>query len=302
MMAVVVGTDVSKRFNGLQAVDHIDFSIDRTECFGFLGPNGAGKTTAMKMIYCRLPIDEGDILVEGLSVRKDPRKIKSMIGVATQEDDLDRDLTTFENLKVYSRYFDIPWGVARKRIDALLKFFDLEKKRNTPVDDLSGGMKRRLTVARALINDPSILILDEPTTGLDPQARRQIWDTVVKLRSEGKTIILTTHYMDEAQELCDRVALMFGGKILEYGSPREVIDRVVGKNVCELYTTSEEQVNGVKETVPGNIEQIGNRLFVYGNDAEILREKCEAATGLRQNVRPATLEDAFLRLTGRGLK
>jgi lipooligosaccharide transport system ATP-binding protein len=301
-MAVVVGTDVSKRFNGLQAVDHIDFSIEGTECFGFLGPNGAGKTTAMKMIYCRLQIDEGDILVDGISVRNDPRKIKSMIGVATQEDDLDRDLTTFENLKVYSRYFDIPWDVAHKRIDALLAFFDLEKKRNTPVDDLSGGMKRRLTVARALVNDPKILILDEPTTGLDPQARRQIWDTVIKLRSEGKTIILTTHYMDEAQELCNRVALMFGGKILELGSPREVIDRVVGKNVCELYTTGEEQVNGVKETVPGNIEQVGNRLFIYGNDAEALREKCEAATNIRQHVRPATLEDVFLRMTGRGLK
>ena len=302
MMAVVVGTDVCKRFGDLQAVDHINFSIEPAECFGFLGPNGAGKTTAMKMIYCRLMIGGGDIIVNGLSVKKDPRKIKSMIGVATQEDDLDRDLTTFENLKVYSRYFDIPWAVAHKRIDELLAFFDLEKKRDTPVDDLSGGMKRRLTVARALVNDPKILILDEPTTGLDPQARRQIWDTVIKLRSEGKTIILTTHYMDEAQELCDRIALMFGGKILEYGSPREVIDRAVGKHVCELYTANEEQVNGVKAGMAGNIEQIGNRMFVYGNDAEALREKCEALTGLRQNVRPATLEDVFLKVTGKGLK
>ena len=302
MMAVVVGTNVSKRFGDLQAVDHINFSIETAECFGFLGPNGAGKTTAMKMIYCRYMIGGGDILVNGLSVKKDPRKIKSMIGVATQEDDLDRDLTTFENLKVYSRYFDIPWVVAHKRIDELLVFFNLDKKRDTPVDDLSGGMKRRLAVARALVNDPKILILDEPTTGLDPQARRQIWDTVIKLRSEGKTIILTTHYMDEAQELCDRIALMFDGKILEYGSPREVIDRAVGKNVCELYTANEEQVNGVKAGMPGNIEQIGNRTFVYGNDYEALRERCEAMTGLRQNVRPATLEDVFLKFTGKGLK
>ncbi len=302
MMAVVVGTNVSKRFGELQAVDHIDFSIDAAECFGFLGPNGAGKTTAMKMIYCRLMIGDGNIIVNGLSVKTDPRKIKSMIGVATQEDDLDRDLTTFENLKVYSRYFDIPWAVARKRIDELLEFFELDKKRDTPVDDLSGGMKRRLTVARALVNDPKILILDEPTTGLDPQARRQIWDTVIKLRSEGKTIILTTHYMDEAQELCDRIALMFGGKILEYGSPHDVIGRAAGKHVCELYTANDEQVDIVRNKLHENIDQIGNRMFVYGNDPEVLREKCESLTGLRQNVRPTTLEDVFLKLTGKGLK
>jgi lipooligosaccharide transport system ATP-binding protein len=301
-MAVVVGTNVSKRFGELQAVDHIDFSIESAECFGFLGPNGAGKTTAMKMIYCRLMIGDGNIIVNGLSVKTDPRKIKSMIGVATQEDDLDRDLTTFENLKVYSRYFDIPWAVARKRIDELLEFFELDKKRDTPVDDLSGGMKRRLTVARALVNDPKILILDEPTTGLDPQARRQIWDTVIKLRSEGKTIILTTHYMDEAQELCDRIALMFGGKILEYGSPRDVIGRAAGKHVCELYTANDDQVDIVRNKLHENIDQIGNRMFVYGNDPEVLREKCESLTGLRQNVRPTTLEDVFLKLTGKGLK
>jgi lipooligosaccharide transport system ATP-binding protein len=302
MMAVVIGTDVCKRFGDLQAVDRINFSIEPAECFGFLGPNGAGKTTAMKMIYCRLMVGGGDILVNGISVKKEPRKIKSMIGVATQEDDLDRDLTTFENLKVYSRYFDIPWTIAHKRIDELLAYFDLDKKRDTPVDDLSGGMRRRLTVARALVNDPKLLILDEPTTGLDPQARRQIWDTVIKLRSEGKTIILTTHYMDEAQELCDRIALMFGGKILEYGSPREVIDRAVGKHVCELYTANEEQASGVKTSTAENIEQIGNRMFIYGNDGEALREKCESMTGLRQNVRPATLEDVFLKFTGKGLK
>ena len=163
-------------------------------------------------------------------------------------------------------------------------------------------MKRKLSVARALINDPRILIMDEPTTGLDPTARRQIWDTVIKLRAEGKTIILTTHYMDEAQELCDRIALVFGGKILEYGTPDELIGRVIGTNVCELYAPTEQKLDEVRKSIPGSIEQVGNRLFVYGNDAEALRGMCEVATGVNQHVRAATLEDVFLKLTGRELK
>lgn len=301
-MAIIEGRGVTKYYNSLLAVDKVDFSIDETECFGFLGPNGAGKTTIMKMIYCRIPVTSGDIMVDGLSVRQSPRKIKSTIGVATQEDDLDRDLTVYENLWVYSRYFDLPARESRKRIDELLSFFDLDKKRDTTVDDLSGGMKRKLSVARALINDPKILILDEPTTGLDPTARRQIWDTVIKLGAEGKTVILTTHYMDEAQELCDRIALVFGGKILEYGSPDEIIGRVIGTNVCELYAPTEQKLDEARKTLPGAIEQIGSRLFVYGNDAEALQRQCEAATGVRQNVRHATLEDVFVKLTGRNIK
>jgi lipooligosaccharide transport system ATP-binding protein len=301
-MAIIEGKGVTKYYNSLLAVDKVDFSIDETECFGFLGPNGAGKTTIMKMIYCRIPVTSGDILVDGLSVRQSPRTIKSTIGVATQEDNLDRDLTVYENLWVYSRYFDLPGSVSRKRIDELLSFFDLDSKRNTTVDDLSGGMKRKLSVARALINDPKILILDEPTTGLDPTARRQIWDTVIRLGSEGKTVILTTHYMDEAQELCDRIALVFGGRILEYGSPDDIIGRVIGTNVCELYTPTEEKQDQARRSIPGTIEQVGSRLFVYGNDPDILRRQCEAATGVGQHVRPATLEDVFLKLTGREIK
>jgi lipooligosaccharide transport system ATP-binding protein len=302
MMAIIEGKGVTKYYNSLLAVDHVDFSIDGTECFGFLGPNGAGKTTIMKMIYCRIPVSSGDITVGGLSVRRYQRKIKSTIGVATQDDDLDRDLTVYENLWVYSRYFDLPADTSRKRIDELLSFFDLDSKRDTTVDDLSGGMKRKLSVARALVNDPKILILDEPTTGLDPTARRQIWDTVIRLGNEGKTVILTTHYMDEAQELCDRIALVFGGKILEYGSPDDIIDRVIGTNVCELYAPTEETLNDARKTIPGTIEQVGSRLFVYGDDADALRRQCEAATGVSQHVRPATLEDVFLKLTGRAIK
>jgi lipooligosaccharide transport system ATP-binding protein len=301
-MATVEGRDLVKDYNGLRAVNNVSFSIARSECFGFLGPNGAGKTTIMKMIYCRTPVDRGDVLVGGLSVRRSPRDIKAMIGVATQDDNLDRDLTVRENLVVYSRYFDMPRDVARKRIGELLSFFDLAGKANTQVDELSGGMRRKLIVARALVNDPSILILDEPTTGLDPQARRQIWDTVLRLKLEGKTIVLTTHYMDEAQELCDRIAIMFGGRILEYGSPGELIDRVVGQNVCELYAPTDFEADDIRRKVPGSIEQVGSRLYVYGNDAEPLLKKCEAATGQRHIVRKTSLEDVFLRLTGRHLK
>jgi lipooligosaccharide transport system ATP-binding protein len=301
-MMIVEGKRLSKVYGKLKAVDNIDFSIESSQCFGFLGPNGAGKTTVMRMIYCRSPVTSGDILVDGHSVRSEPRKIKGIIGVATQDDNLDRDLTIYENLKVFSRYFDIPSQISKKRIDSLLSFFELESKRNTKVDELSGGMRRKLLVARAMVNDPKILVLDEPTTGLDPGARRQIWDTVLKLRSEGKTIILTTHYMDEAEELCDRLVLMFDGRILDMGTPKELIGRVVGSNVCELYAPDIEYVNGIRKAIPGSIEQVGSRLYVYGDDAEMLRSKCEAATGVRLNVRRATLEDVFLKLTGRGLK
>lgn len=301
-MAIVEGKDLVKDYNGLRAVDHVTFSIERSECFGFLGPNGAGKTTVMKMMYCRSPVTRGDILIDGLSVKAEPRKIKAMIGVATQDDNLDRDLTVQENLAVYASYFDLPRAEAGQRIAELLSFFELADKADTPVDDLSGGMRRKLIVARALVNDPDLLILDEPTTGLDPQARRQIWDTVIRLRGQGKTIVLTTHYMDEAQELCDRIAVMFGGKILESGTPAQLIDRVAGSNVCEVYAPGEEQVDALREKVKGSIEQVGSRLYVYGNDAEVLRNVCEAATGERHTVRETNLEDVFLKLTGRRLK
>ena len=297
-MAIVEGRDLVKDYDGLRAVDHVSFSIDRMECFGFLGPNGAGKTTVMKMIYCRTPVTHGDVIVDGLSVKAEPRKVKAMIGVATQDDTLDRDLTVYENLLVYSRYFEIPGARAKKRIKELLDRFDLSEKTDTNVDDLSGGMRRKLIVARAMMNDPSILILDEPTTGLDPQARRQIWDMVIQLKGEGKTIVLTTHYMDEAQELCDRVAVMFDGKILEFGTPEGMIGRVVGDHVCELYAPNAAAVQSIRRKIPGNIEQVGNRLFVYGNDEAALEKLCEVVPSEYRTVRRANLEDVFLKLTG----
>lgn len=297
-MAIVEGRDLVKDYNHLRAVDHVSFSIDRTECFGFLGPNGAGKTTVMKMIYCRTPVSHGDVIVDGYSVKTEPRKIKATIGVATQDDTLDRDLTVFQNLIVYSRYFDIARAVARKRTEELLDRFDLKDKRDTSVDDLSGGMRRKLIVARALINDPSILILDEPTTGLDPQARRQIWDMIIRLKLEGKTIILTTHYMDEAQELCDRIAIMFEGKILECDTPRNLITRVVGEYVCEIYAGDEKTMKAIRQKVAGSIEQVGNRLYVYGDNPEELMMKCDVVRSEYHIVRRTSLEDVFLKLTG----
>jgi lipooligosaccharide transport system ATP-binding protein len=297
-MAIVEGRDLVKDYNHLRAVDHVKFSIERQECFGFLGPNGAGKTTVMKMIYCRTPVTHGEVMVDGISVREDPRRVKAMIGVATQDDTLDRDLTVLENLLIFSRYFDIPARTALKRINDLLKFFDLEGKARTQVDNLSGGMRRKLIVARALINDPKILVLDEPTTGLDPQARRQIWDTVIRLKSEGKTIVLTTHYMDEAQELCDRTAVMFGGKILETGSPDELIARVVSRNVCELYAPNAAAIQSVRQKIAGPIEHVGNRLYVYGDGEEELAKKCAAVPAEYRTVRQTNLEDVFLKLTG----
>ncbi len=297
-MAIVEGLDLVKDYSRLRAVNHVSFSIDRAECFGFLGPNGAGKTTVMKMIYCRTPVTLGDIIVDSVSVKHDPRQVKAMIGVATQDDTLDRDLSVYENLVVFSRYFDIPARIAKERIDYLIGFFDLGEKARTPVDDLSGGMRRKLIVARALINDPKILILDEPTTGLDPQARRQIWDTVIRLKTEGKTIVLTTHYMDEAQELCDRIAVMFGGKILETGTPEELIARVAGQSVCELYAPNGAAVQSIRQKIPGPIEHVGNRLYVYGNDEEELRKKCGAVPEEYRTIRQTNLEDVFLKLTG----
>ena len=297
-MAIVEGRDLVKDYDGLRAVDHVAFAIDRGECFGFLGPNGAGKTTIMKMIYCRTPVTQGDVLVDGISVREEPRRIKGLIGVATQDDNLDRDLSVYENLVVYARYFGIPRAIAAPRIQELLRFFDLTDKARTDVEDLSGGMRRKLIVARALINDPKILILDEPTTGLDPQARRQIWDTIIGLGSEGKTIILTTHYMDEAQELCDRTAIMFGGKILERGAPDDLIARVAGQSVCELYTPNEAAVQSIRRKIDGAIEQVGNRLFLYGDDEQELKRKCSAIPSEFWRVRQTNLEDVFLKLTG----
>ena len=228
MEVVVKATGLRKCYDELCAVAGIDFELRRGECFGLLGPNGAGKTTTVKMLTCALPATAGDITVEGLSVRDNPREVKYLLGVCPQETTLDPDFSVVKNLIVYSRYFDIPYAEAKARAEELIDRFHLHDKLERPVEDLSGGMKRRLLMARALINRPKVLVLDEPTTGLDPQSRRQIWEEIRGMKANGLTTLLTTHYIEEAQLLCDRLVIMDGGKIIEHGTPQELIRKHLG--------------------------------------------------------------------------
>ena len=233
-MQIVTARNLSKDYGPLRAVDGIDFEISRGECFGFLGPNGAGKTTVMRIIYCFMPPSSGEVKVFGIDVTEDPSRIKARIGVMPQEDNLDPDLTVLENLIVYARYFDIPRREALGSASELLKFVGIEGKAKTKIGDLSGGMKRRLVLARALINNPELLILDEPTTGLDPHSRHSVWDKLNQLKEKDTTLILTTHYMEEAERLCDRVAIMDAGKIVTSDSPSSLM-RLHGGNLEDVY-------------------------------------------------------------------
>jgi len=225
MPPVIKVTGLRKNYGELRAVDGIDFEIGRGECFGLLGPNGAGKTTTVKMLTCALPLTGGDITVEGLSVSADPRGVKAILGVCPQEINLDPDFSVLKNLIVYSRYFDIPYAEAKKRAEELINRFHLHGKLDRPIEDLSGGLKKRLLMARALINRPKVLVLDEPTTGLDPQSRRQIWEEVRTMKSNGLTTLLTTHYIEEAELLCDRLVIIDAGRIVEQGTPRQLIEK-----------------------------------------------------------------------------
>src|SRR5512135_2486812 len=222
-MHIVTAKDLTKNYGNLRAVDHIDFEIAKGECFGFLGPNGAGKTTVMGVIYCFMPPTSGEVRVFGIDVNKDPSRIKSKIGVMPQDDSLDPDLSVFENLIVYARYFDIPKKVSMPFARELLRFVGLEDKAAVNIRDLSGGMKRRLLLARALINDPELLILDEPTVGLDPYSRHSVWEKMEALKSKGVTLILTSHYMEEAEKICDRVAIMNSGRIITIDTPSKLM-------------------------------------------------------------------------------
>lgn len=300
---LIEARNLTKKFGNLTAVDHINFDVFKGECVGFLGPNGAGKTTTVRMIYCFLPLSDGELYVAGKDVTKQAREIKSIVGVAPQEDNLDPDFTVFKNLEVYARYFDIPKGEATKRADEQLKFFQLQEKRNVQIMELSTGMKRRLIVARALMNKPTILLLDEPTTGLDPQARHLVWDEVRALRRHGVTIILTTHYMDEAAELCDRVLIMDNGKIIEQGLPADLIRKHVGNEVLE-FETNEQLIQALKNELPDTeIETLGERTHVFTTQAHGVFEKfLEKHPGINVSIRNANLEDVFLKLTGRKLR
>jgi lipooligosaccharide transport system ATP-binding protein len=295
--------NLTKKFGNLTAVDHIDFEVFKGECVGFLGPNGAGKTTTVRMIYCFLPLTEGELSVAGMSVSKQSREIKGMVGVAPQEDNLDPDFTVIKNLLVYARYFDIPKAEASKRAAEQLKFFQLQEKQGVLIDELSTGMKRRLILARALINQPQILLLDEPTTGLDPQARHLVWEEVRALRKRGVTIIITTHYMDEAAALCDRILIMDNGKIIEQGQPAELIKKHVGEDVLEI-DNEEKILQTLKKEFPdAHFETFGDRIHVFTTQPHGVFErfvKKHPTTSV--TIRNANLEDVFLKLTGRKLR
>ena len=300
---VIEAHNLTKKFGNLKAVDHIDFKVFKGECVGFLGPNGAGKTTTVRMIYCFLPLSEGELHVGGKDVTRQAREIKSIVGVAPQEDNLDPDFTVSKNLEIYARYFDIPKAEATKRASEQLKFFQLQEKKNVQIVELSTGMKRRLIVARALINEPRILLLDEPTTGLDPQARHLVWDEIRALRKQGVTIILTTHYMDEAAELCDRVLIMDNGKIIEQGLPADLIKKHVGVDVLE-FDMNEQLIQVLKTDLPdAEIETFGERIRVFTTQTHGVFEKfLEKHPGTNVSIRNANLEDVFLKLTGRKLR
>jgi len=294
---------LTKRYDDFLAVDGIDFEVFKGECCGFLGPNGAGKTTTIKMVHCVLPLTSGILAVAGMNVSERPREIKKMIGVAPQEENLDPDFSVTTNLLVYARYFDILREDALKRVENLLGFAQLGDKRDVRIDQLSTGMKRRLILARALINDPQVLLLDEPTTGLDPQARHLIWDKVRSLKKQGVTIILTTHYMDEAAELCDRTLIMDNGKIIEVGKPAELVKKHVGEDVLEV-DYDPDVLKFLQERFPeARLETAGDRIRVFtdqphGVFEDFLRDfPTKGAT-----IRNANLEDVFLKLTGRQLR
>ena len=302
--ALIHARGLTKRFGNLLAVDAVDFDVDRGEAFGFLGPNGAGKTSTMRMIGCVSSPSGGVLRVLGMDpVREGPR-IRARLGVVPQSDTLDTELHVDENLFTYARYFGLSRDTARRRADQLLDFVQLKDRARDNVEFLSGGMKRRLTIARALVNEPELLLLDEPTTGLDPQARHLVWDRLYRLKQQGVTIVLTTHYMDEAEQLCDRLVVMDKAKIVAFGSPRSLIDQYSSREVLELRfpidsTPALDGLDGLAE----RIEALPDRVLLYTSDGEAAAAAVHGR-GLRPEsilVRRSTLEDVFLRLTGRSL-
>ena len=305
MPPLIHARGLTKRFGEFTAVDGIDFAVDEGESFGFLGPNGAGKTSTMRMIGAVSPITEGTLSVLGLDPEHQGPQLRSRLGVVPQEDNLDQELTVFDNLMMYGRYFDLSRAVIRERIDELLAFVQLTEKRHSKVDALSGGMKRRLTIARGLINEPDLLILDEHTTGLDPQARHVLWDRLYRLKQQGVTLIITTHYMDEAEQLCDRLVVMDKAKIVAEGSPRSLIEQYAPREVVEVRFPA-----GVLDDVADRFEDLASRTEVLADRALFYTDDAEetiagiAAAGLEPETilaRRSSLEDVFLRLTGRSL-
>ncbi|HJS48849.1 MAG TPA: ABC transporter ATP-binding protein [Gaiellaceae bacterium] len=295
-----------KRFGDFTAVDAIDFDLQRGEAFGFLGPNGAGKTSTMRMIGCVSPVTEGSLSVFGLDPERDGVKIRARLGVVPQQDTLDMELTVRENIVIYGRYFGLSRKQLGARADELLEFVELAERARDKVEPLSGGMKRRLTIARSLVNDPEVMLLDEPTTGLDPQARHVVWDRLYRLKREGVTLLLTTHYMEEAEQLCDRLVVMDKGRIVAEGSPRELIERYSTREVVELRFDDGNRPDDFgywTEGLVSRVEPLPDRVLLYTDDGDA------ASHGIHERgltpesilVRRSTLEDVFLHLTGRSL-
>ena len=303
--ALIQARGLTKRFESLVAVDDIDFEVRRGEAFGFLGPNGAGKTSTMRMIGCTSPPSGGTLRVIGMDPVAQASEIKARIGVAPQIDNLDIELTVRENLEMYARYFDVPRDVAGSRIDELIDFVQLTERAGSKVEPLSGGMKRRLTIARALVNQPDLLLLDEPTTGLDPQARHLVWDRLYRLKQRGVTLVITTHYMDEAEQLCDRLVVMDKAKIVAEGSPRELISRYSTREILELRLQDDERerLRSSGDGLADRIEWLPDRVLLYADSGEAVLSAVHER-GIQTDsalVRRATLEDVFLTVTGRSL-
>jgi lipooligosaccharide transport system ATP-binding protein len=306
---LVKASGLTKRFGNFTAVDGIDFSIPRGEAFGFLGPNGAGKSSTMRMVGCVSPPTSGKLTILGLDPVRNGPAIRARLGVVPQENTLDIELTVRENLLVYGRYFGLPRAVIRERSDMLLAFVQLSDRAEDTVDPLSGGMKRRLVIARSLINEPDILLLDEPTTGLDPQARHIVWDRLFRLKQRGVTLILTTHYMDEAEQLCDRLVVMDGGRIVAEGSPRALIGQYSTPEVLEVrfdpgdHEQAAEKLAALPAGTSERLEVLADRVLVYtrNGDYALAAVRGLGLEPITSLARRSTLEDVFLRLTGRQL-
>ncbi len=302
---LIEGHALTKRFGAFTAVDGIDVEVQRGEAFGFLGPNGAGKSSTMRMIGCVSPVTSGDLRIFGMDAATNGRRIRSRLGVVPQLDTLDMELTVEENLFIYGRFFDIPRAECRRRAADLLDFVQLADRAKSQVEPLSGGMKRRLTIARSLINQPELLLLDEPTTGLDPQARHVVWDRLYRLKQQGVTLVLTTHYMDEAEQLCDRLVVMDAGRIVAEGSPRALIEHHSTREVLELrYGAGTNEGRALDVAGIGERQEVlPDRILVYADDGESALAEVHARRAVPESalVRRSSLEDVFLHLTGRTL-
>jgi lipooligosaccharide transport system ATP-binding protein len=302
---LIAARGLTKQFGEFTAVDAIDFDVAQGESFGFLGPNGAGKTSTMRMIGCVSPVTAGTLSILGLDPDRDGPRIRARLGVVPQQDTLDNELTVRENLLIYGRYFGLSRAECARRADDLLDFAQLSERAGDQVEHMSGGMKRRLTIARSLINEPELMLLDEPTTGLDPQARHLLWDRLYRLKQRGVTLVLTTHYMDEAEQLCDRLVVMDKAKIVAAGSPRELIERYSTREVAELRFAPglQETLDGQLDGIAERVEHLPDRILLYADDGEAaavaVHERGIQAESVL--VRRSSLEDVFLRLTGRSL-